>query len=130
MKIFNQSGYIALLSVIMVGAMAVVVAVTFLSVGINWSQTSFDLERSKQTTVLAHACAEEALQQIRSSTPYTGSGNLNLGQGSCTYTVSSGGGQNRTIDVSATVGPMTRKIQITITAITPLIVISSWQEVS
>ena len=125
-----QSGYIALLSVIIVGAMAVTVAVTFLLVGLSWSQTSFDLVQLNQSKALANACAEEALQQIRSATAFTGSGNLNLGQGTCAYTVTAGSGQNRTISTSGTVGNMTRKVQISITAITPLIIISSWQEIS
>lgn len=130
MKYLNKNGYVALLSVIVVGAIAVTIAVTFLLVGIAWSQTSFDLERSNQAKALANACAEEALQQIRTSTPFIGSGNLNIGQGTCSYTVVSGGGQNRTINTSGLVGPMTRKVQINITAINPLIIISTWQEIS
>ena len=126
----NKNGYIALLSVVVVGAISVTVAATLLLVGLSWSQSSFDLERSNLAKALANTCAEEALQQIRSSTAFTGSGNLALGQGTCSYTVTSGGAQNRTIDASGVVGVMTRKVQISITAITPKIIISSWQEIS
>jgi len=125
----NKNGYVALLSVIVVGAIAVTVAVTLLLAGIGWSQTSFDLERSNQAKALVNACAEEALQQIRNSTPFTGYGSLSLGQGTCGYVVTSGGGQNRTVNASSTVGVINRKVQITITAITPLIIVSAWQEV-
>ena len=88
------------------------------------------MEQSNQAKALANACAEEALQQIRDSTPFTGTGNLTLGQGSCNYTVTSGGGQNRTIASTGTVGSIVRKVKTTIDKINPGINITSWQEVA
>lgn len=126
----NTPGFIALVSVLVVGAIAVMVAVTFLTLGIGSSQSSFSLEQSNQAKALANACAEEALQQIRSSTPYTGTANMALGQGTCTYTVTSLGGQDRSISASGSVGQVIRKVQININKINPKIIISSWQEIS
>jgi hypothetical protein len=125
-----NSGYIALLSVIIVGAIAVTIAVTFTLLGVGLSATSFAQEQASQARGLANACLEEGLQQIRTLTTYTGSGNLSIGQGSCTYTVTNLGGSNRLVIASSTVGTIIRKVQTNVTAISPDIITSSWVEVA
>jgi len=126
----NNEGYITLISVLVVGAVGVAVATSLILLGLGSSRTSFAIEQSNQAKSLANACAEEALEQIRDLTSFTGSGNLVLGQGSCTYTVTSQGVQNRTITASGTVGTIIRKVKIIINQINPTIQIVSWQEVS
>ncbi len=125
-----KSGYITLISVLVVGAVGVAVATSLILLGLGSSRTSFAVEQSGQAKALANACAEEALQQIRDSTPFTGSGSLTLGRGTCGYTVTSQGGQNRTITSSSTVNSVIRKVQVIISAITPAITVTSWQEVA
>lgn len=124
----NNQGFITLISVLIVGAVGTAIAVSLILLGIGSSRTSFAVEQSNQAKALANACAEEALQQIRDSTPYTGSGNLSLGQGDCSYTVTSQGGQNRTITASGTVGTIVRKVEVVIDTINPAIEIVSWKE--
>lgn len=126
----QQRGFITLISVLVVGAVGVAIAFSLLLLGVGNARTSFAIEQSNQAKVLANACAEEALQQIRDSTPFTGSGNLTLGQGTCTYTVTSQSGQNRTITSSGTVGTIIRKVKIIIDKINPAIQAVSWQEVA
>lgn len=126
----EQRGFITLISVLVVGAVGVAIAFSLLLLGVGNARTSFAIEQSNQAKALANACAEEALQQIRDSTPFTGSGNLTLGQGTCNYTVTSQGGQNRTITSSGTVGTIIRKVKIIIDKINPAIQVVSWQEVS
>ena len=123
-----SSGFITLISVLVVGAVGVAVAVSLILLGLGSSRTSFAVEQSNQAKGLANACAEEALQQIRDSTPFTGSGSLTLGQGTCSYTVTNQGGQNRTITSSGTVGSIMRKVKIIIDKINPTIQVVSWQE--
>ena len=125
----KQNGFITLTSVLVVGAVGVAIATSLILLGLGSSRTSFAVEQSNQAKGLANACAEEALQQIRDSTPFTGSGNLTLGQGICTYTVTNQGGQNRTITSSGTVGSIIRKVKIIIDKINPTIQVVSWQEV-
>lgn len=127
---YLKDGYIALITVLVIGAVGVAVAVSLLLLGLSSSRTSFALEQSNQAKALANACSEEALQQIRDSTPFTGTGNLSLGQGTCTYTVTSQGGQNRTITSSGTVGTIVRKVKIILDTITPNINVTSWQELA
>lgn len=126
----NQRGYITLLSTLFLVAIGGVVAGSLILLGLGFSKTSLAIDQSNQAKSLANACSEEALQQIRSSTVYTGSGNLTLGQGSCSYTVTSGGGENRTIVSTGAVGTIIRKVKVIISVINPTISVTSWQEVA
>lgn len=126
-EISQRNGFITLISVLVVGAVGIAIALSLLLLGVGNSRTSFAVEQSNQAKALANSCAEEALQQIRDSTSYTGSGSLTLGQGTCNYTVTSQGGQSRTITVTGTVGTIFRKVKIIINNITPAISVTSWQ---
>ncbi len=125
----NNDGYILLISVLVVGAIGVAISTSLLLLGLGSSRTSHAYQQSNQAKALANACAEEGLEQIRNSTPFTGSGNLSFSTGLCTYTVTSQGGQNRTITASGTVSTVTRKISVIINSINPTITAVSWQEV-
>ncbi|MDD5416182.1 MAG: hypothetical protein PHE48_04235 [Candidatus Daviesbacteria bacterium] len=126
----RQRGYIALITVLVAGAVGVAIAVSLLLLGLGSSRTSFSLEQSNQAKALVNACSEEALQQISNSIPFEGTGSLTLSQGSCSYTVTKLTGQNRTITASGTVGTIIRKASITLDKIRPSINITSWQEVT
>jgi hypothetical protein len=126
---YNKKGYITLISVLVVGAVGASVATSLVLLGINASRAGLTLQQSIQVRVLAHTCAEEALQEIRNSTPYAGSGNLTLGQGDCSYTVVNNGEQSRTITATANVENVTRKVLVIIDTINPQINIVTWQEV-
>ncbi len=122
-------GYITLISVLVVGAVGVAIALSVILLGLGSSRTSFAWEQSNQAKALANACAEEALQQIRNSTSYTGSGNLVLGQGTCDYLVTTQGGENRTITAVGEVGTIIRNVEIIVNAIEPAIGLVSWREI-
>ncbi|MFH1838113.1 MAG: hypothetical protein ABH808_01280 [Candidatus Kuenenbacteria bacterium] len=121
----NKKGYITLISVLVVGAIGIAITLSIILLGLGSSRTSFAIEQSNQAKGLTNACAEEALQQIRDSTPFTGNGNLTLGQGICSYTVTTQGGQNRTIISQGTVGTIIRKVKIIIDKINPAIQVVS-----
>lgn len=123
-------GYITLLAVLVVGAVGMAIATSLLLLGIGASRTSFAHEQSQQARALANACAEEGLEQIRLATAYTGTGNLTLGQGICSYTVTTTGGTTRTVIASGTVGTLVRKVSIVVTVLNPTITLSSWTEVA
>ena len=130
LNIINKSyGYITLISVFIVGSLGVAITLSLILIGIDSSNMSFAHQKSNQAKALANACTEEAMQQIRDSTPYTGSSTLNIGQGSCTYTVTSPGGQNRTITSTGAVANITRKVKVIINLINPTLQVVSWQEV-
>lgn len=126
----NSNGYIALLTVLIVGAAATAISVTLLLTGADAQRAGLVSKRSVQARNLATACAEEALQIIHDATAYTGTNGLTLGAGTCTYTVASTGSTTRTIDVTGTVGGVIRKAKIYVTINSLNISITSWQEVS
>jgi len=126
----KQKGVLTLMSVLIMGAVGLTVGVSLILLGLADSRTNFALEQSNQAKALANACTEEALQQIRDSAPFTGTSSLILGYGTCSYAVTNTGGTSRKITASGTVGTVIRKNQITISAINPSILISSWQEVA
>lgn len=127
---YNQRGFIALITVLVTGAVGTAIAVSLLLLGLGSSRTSFALEQSNQAKALANACSEEALQQIRDSALFTGSNTFTFGQGTCSYTVTSQEGSNRTVTASGTVSTIIRKVKITIDQISPNINITAWQEVA
>ncbi|MBL1434244.1 hypothetical protein COB87_001580 [Candidatus Wolfebacteria bacterium] len=117
------------MSVLVVGAIGTSIAISLILLGLGMSRNSLALEQSNQAKVLANSCVEEALQQIRDSTPFTGTGSLSSSQGVCGYEVVNDGGQDRTITASSTVTTIVRKVKVTIDTINPDINITSWQEV-
>jgi hypothetical protein len=125
----TKQGYITLMSVLIVGAIGLSISTSLILLGLGVSRNSLVLEQSGYARLLTNSCAEEALQQIRDSTPFSGTGNLSSPQGLCEYEVINDGGQSRTITASSTVKSIVRKVKITIDTINPSINITSWQEV-
>ena len=122
----KEKGILTLMSVLLIGAIGLVVGISLILLGLANSRTSFVLLQSNQAKALANACTEEKLQQLMtSSNDYTG-GSLTLGQGTCSYTATKQG-SNAIITASGKIGTITRKNQIT-ASVNPVI-ISSWQEV-
>lgn len=121
------NGYILLISVIIVGAIATAIAVGLLYLGAGSSKNAISHQQSEKAKAAANACAEEALEQIRLNQNYSGSGNISINGGMCEYSVINTGGQNRAIDVSSTMDAVSRRVFITVTAIMPKI-IATWQE--
>lgn len=126
----NSSGYVALITVIIVGAVTTAIGTALLLTGSDSQRSMLTSQQSAQARNLANACAEEALQQIHDSTSFTGTNTITLGQGSCSYTVINTGGSNRTINATGTVGSVVRKSQVYATIGSSNISIISWQEVS
>ena len=125
----SPSGFVTLISVLILGAVGMAVVVSLMLLGIDSSRTSLVLEQSLQARGLADACTETALQQIRTNNAFTGTATLTFGTGSCTYTVTNPGGTSRNIVVSGTVGTIIRRISVNLSAVSP-VTISLWQEVA
>ena len=129
-KIPTKKGIMTLLGALMIGAVGLIITVSAILLSVNSSKSSLLTIQSSQAKMLAGACAEEALEQIRNFTPFVGSGNLALTYGTCTYDVADNGTENRTIENIGTVGTVVRKNKIIINQINPSINIVSWQEVA
>jgi hypothetical protein len=126
----KQSGYVALLAVLIVGAAATAISLVLLTRGTDSQRSALISQQSKQARVLAIACAQEALQQIHDNIAFSGTNNLALGQGTCTYTVTVISPTTRTIVAKGTVGNVLKTIQASGIINASSISVSSWQEIS
>ena len=122
-------GYITLISILAVSAMGTLVASSLILLGLGSSRTSLSLQYAQEALTLSDACTEKALQEIRYFTLFAGNGELTLGSGYCTFIVLSQGGENRTIEATGTVDTVTKKVEVVIDNINPLINVTSWVEV-
>ncbi len=125
----RQQGYVALMTVLIVGAAATAIATVLLAVGADSARYTLAEQQSRQARSLALACGQEALQQLHDNVAYTGTDvPLTLGQGNCTYTVGVADGAVRVISAVGTVGTLTKKIQATATIGATTMTVSSWQD--
>lgn len=127
---YDESGYVALMAVLIVGAAATAIGLTLLTTAMDQGRAALVTQQSVQARDLADACGEEALQQLYVNGSFTGTNSFSQGQGSCNYTVINTGGNNRVIDTIGTVGVVVRKIKIYVTITSTSISITSWQEVA
>jgi hypothetical protein len=129
MSVPKPKGFVTLISVLILGAVGVAIVVSLIQLGLGSSRTSFAAEQSLSARGLADACAELALERIRSNPSYVGTLSPLVGTGDCTYTVTDTGGVTRSIAAEATVGTITRRVHVVVSAVSP-ISLASWQEVA
>ncbi len=127
-SIVSQEGYVVLLTVLIVGAVAVGIATTLLISSIDAARSAEVEEWSRRARGMADGCVEEALEQIRDASNFSGYGKLTLGSDVCSYNVTNLGGTNRQINASSTVGTVVRKAKAILDKVKP-INITSWQDV-
>lgn len=128
LSIVPQRGYVVLLTVLIVGAVALAIATTLLVSGIDAARSAATEEWSRVARAMSDGCAEEALEQIREASSFTGYGTLTLGGNTCGYNVINLGGTNRQINASSTVSTVVRKTKLVLSKVNP-ITITSWQDV-
>lgn len=130
MNSFQPNAYITLLSVLIAGAIAVIIALALMLTGVGGTQLSITVEQSLASRFAADVCAEEALERIREDGNFSGSGILAVDAGSCQYNVIRLAGQTRTIQATGTAASSTRKVLIAVNQVLPSVTITSWQEVA
>jgi len=127
----QRGGFIAFTSLLVISAVALTIALSISLLGINEAKSSLDFKKGQETLKIAEGCLEEALIRLRDKVDYSG-GSLNLGDGSCTISIS-GTGSDRTIDITATItGPpdYIKKLQAVIKRTGYAVNLISWQEVN
>ncbi len=124
-----KRGYIALMSVILMGALGVAVMISVISQGITSSKTELSLQQSGQARVLATACVEEALQIILETATTSRAAALTLGTGSCSYSITKPL-SSVIINSTGNYGTLVKRVQVILSTSSPSIVLSSWQDVS
>lgn len=123
----NKNGYALLLSVIVIGAIGLLVSVFMLSHSVSSGQTFIVQRSGTKASLYAEACAESALQEIRDTTSFVGSNSISFSDGSCQYQITSLGGQNRQIVATGAVAQSIKTVTILLSKINPDIVVDSWE---
>lgn len=125
-----KSGFVALVTVLVAGAVGLAVAVSLILSGLGSSRSSLVLSQSTVARMYADSCAEEALEKLREGVYYTGGETLTFSEGNCQIqTVSGTGNSNRTVQTTGTVGTIIRKVEVVVSTVHPTISVTSWQEV-
>lgn len=131
MQVNNEKGFTALISILVVSAISLAIAMSITLLGIGEAKSSDDYKNGQVTLAIAQGCGEETLLRIRNDDAYIG-GSLNVGGGSCTIVVT-GMGQDKTIDITATtdsVNNFEKVIRITAKRAEKSINIVSWEEIN
>lgn len=128
----DSKGYVLLFSVIVVGAIAALVASSFLIMGLDYGYTSSLYVAEKQARVLADTCAEIALEKLKESVTYAGNETITFPAGEyCIISPVGGSGtSNRTVQAQGFDNNLVRKVKVEVSSTSPQMTVSSWQEVS
>ena len=124
----RKKGYITLISMLVIAVVGTSLVAATLFNGVGSFKTSISTGQAQEALVLAETCAEKALEEIWLADDYAGSGNINLGNGACNYSVS-GVSVPKTIAAAGSVGPVVKKISVTVDNLHPYITTSAWQEI-
>jgi len=125
-QLSTERGYIAMSTVIVVGALLVTIGVGVVMNSLNSVLSSFSGNKSKVMLALVDACVEEALLEINETDNVVSP--IVLPAGNCTVTINSNVGGNWDFTVSGTFEGYTRSIQITATK-TTLVTVNSRKEI-
>lgn len=125
-----NNGYVALITVLALGAAGIALTFSMIMLGLSFSRTSSSFENAEQAKGMANACAEVGLAQLQQDTNYTGTSTVTIGSDTCSYTVSDTGGQTRSVVAASSVDGVTRRVSVLISDISSKLVVSQWQEVS
>lgn len=127
----SQSGYILLISILVIGAIASAILSSLLLLGISANQVSFSVQQASQSLANAQACAEYGLMKLRQTPSYAGNEFVTIGTNQCEILPVGGiGNNNRVLCAEGKVGDSVRRLEIVINQVLPQTKIYSWQEVA
>lgn len=131
-KIFfhtRQSGVALLLTVVLVGAAALVMIVGATYLGINEADSGYGARRGEEARLFADGCIEDGLRRLRLDQSLT-TLHLSTDGLSCIITIS-GAGSSRTLQVVATTTEnYMAKADIQATLTGTVVTVQSWQDTS
>lgn len=122
----SNSGYIALITILLISAVTLATATTIGLLAIGEAQSAVAVTEGDETLSFVEGCMEDALLKARSSDTYTG-GSLTRPEGTCTITVSKAG-NIWTITATTTATQFKRTVQVRATKGT-MMTLHSWNEI-
>jgi hypothetical protein len=126
-KYRSEEGFSALFIVIILGGVALALAMWF-STSSVWSiRESRYSKEANQARVLADTCAEMALEDVRENKTISQTGNESFGGGTCSWMIGGTGDDSRQITARGVVGDTVSQLEIQTKNFNPVEIIS-WQE--
>jgi len=123
-----QSGIAAILTVIIISAAGLILAVGAAWLSLNELDMAFVNGKQNETRAIAEGCAEEILRQIQMDNSFVSNNfSLSLGDGSCAAAVSADG-DSRTIDIAAELGDYRKRLNIALELVGGRISVNSWAD--
>lgn len=129
----SQAGFIALLSVVLAGALVLTISIGISLRSVGSAQMSIGQEQSHRALALADLCAEQALMKLESVLDYAGEPGAPImidGESCEILAVEGSGNFNRTVKTQSAVSGYTKKIRIQVSQVSPIMQIASWEEVA
>ena len=127
----RQEGFIAMVSVLIIGALVLMLSVGASMRGVGDISMSIAQQHSARALSLSNTCAETALMKLKNTLRYQGNESILFGGESCMiYPVEGTGNLNRIVKTSSTVSGHTKKVIVTVSRISPVMQIALWREVS
>ena len=130
MHINDNKGIAALLTIIIIGAAALLLAFNASLLGLGELDQGYTSQKGGQAESVAEGCLEETLRRIRLDTNYgvgAGSIGLSIGEDSCILTVTDLGGARR-ITVTGTSDSYNSKLEAELSLSGNVITLTSWEE--
>lgn len=126
----GRPGYVFLISVLVIGAIAAEMAFSLILLGLAGGQSSLSLSQSAQAYEHAQTCIERAIRDLQADISYDGGTAVPFDDGSCTVLHTGGSGNaDRALCVEGRNGKSVRRFEIALARIHPSVAISSWREV-
>lgn len=127
----SEGGYIALISVLIAGALMLLVGVGSSLRGIDTLNAVSGEESSLRALFLGDACAEEALMRLKGDLAYSGNETIIVGGGeTCRILPLSGTGNiDRVITTQGVVNNYVRNVRVDVAQVNPSLMIRTWTAV-
>lgn len=125
-----HSGIIALMTVLIIGAILLVITSGIALRSRISGNMTLDQQLSTTALSLATSCVEYALIKLSDNENYTGNESVTIGSQPCIIQpIETPEGAARTLKTSGAVNGFTRRLQVEIGNVNPPITITSWSEV-
>lgn len=124
----DNSGFIALTSVIIISSFFVVIFAGMFFSAISQIEKADDRGFATKALSLANSCAEEALNNLKNSLAYEGDETISIGDYTCSILEIDATDDSRVIKVEGEVGGYVKRVQLDVDVFDhPYLVIMDWR---
>lgn len=126
-----MKGFVAMTTVLILGAVVVAIATTVTLLSIDEAQSSLTLYKGEDNLNLVEGCVEDVMLKVRTNSSYNGT-SISRPEGDCNITYNPGGAGPTAWDITVdatTDNPYQRKIQVKFSRSSSAIQLTSWKEI-